>query len=1101
VPLSVRRCLSTILLTLGVIAVAASTAAAQTLYGSVTGTITDGTGGTLPGATVSLKNEATGLELTGVTDAAGTYSIRNIPGGVYSLKASLQGFKEFVQTGIPVTVNNIVRVNGRLEVGALTETVTVVSETAVLKTDKADVSVDLKPEDVTNLPLNQYRNYQYLMNLVPGASPPEFQNAQTDTPGRALRTNVNGVAGNNNVTRIDGAASINVWLPHHAGYIAPAETIENVNVSTNSFDASQGMTGGAAMSVQTKSGTNMIKGSSFFFRNQDEFNARRGYFDPSKLDSSTSIMGGTVGGPIQKNRLFYFGGWERNDERNARFNQYTVPTAKMRNGDFSEVLAQFPNFRIYDPTTGDPATGAGRTFFENAIIPQNRISSISQKIQTMFPAPNTAGTNNGLSNNAFVARDPKAIRDNFDVKVNWNRTPSHQFWAKASVMDASVQDLFYLGLDNAGGGDTTVQIYTVGQTWTLSPTLLLDGNIGSNKMTHNSHGPDYGTNYGSEVFGIPGLNADGVTGPGSADLARYSGLPVFNTGMSVLGNDAGWTPVWRKEVSYTASVNLTNVRGKHELRTGFDYVRLTLDHWQPEVGIPRGTLTFGAGLTGTPGVSQASVGAWNQYAAFLLGQVSSYGKSVQFEEMTGRENQYSLYAADRWQPTKSLTVNLGLRYEYYPLMSRADRGLEQLDYNTFMVKLGGLGGNPKDLGIKVDKLLFAPRVGLSYRIDDNTVLRTGYGKTFDPLPFSRPMRGFYPLTIAYSDAGPVSFVPYGTLAQGIPGAPNPDIASGTVPLPRGVDMRSADPNDVKRGSTHSWNVFIERRIPLDISVSAGYVGTATNGGYADWNRNYADSGGNTQRKLFAQAGNASILDWAARTKSRYNALQVAINRPFRGGLLLKGAYTLSHAKNEADDDGWVGLTWNQPSQMYRNYATAGYDRPHNLQMGFVYELPFMRDSSSAFAQVVKHWQVNGIASWLSGKPFTIPGDNGLLQQVGGQQTINLTKEAKPGFGEAGPNEQWYDPTAFDFTQRNEWGKTGRNEFRGPGNWNLDASVFRAIPFGRYRAEVRVESSNIFNHPQWGNPVTGFTSTDFLKIRTLIANRGLRTVNVGLRFQF
>jgi outer membrane receptor protein involved in Fe transport len=1081
------------------IALTANGVEAQALYGSVTGTVADGSGAAVPGATVSFKNEGTGLELTAVTDASGVYTIRNIPGGTYTMKASLQGFKEYLQTGIPVTVNSIVRVNGRLEIGSLSETVTVVSETAVLKTDKADVSTDLKPEDVVNLPLNQYRNYQSLLNLVPGATPPEFQNAQTDTPGRALRTNINGVAGNNNVTRIDGAASINVWLPHHAGYIAPVETIENVNISTNSFDAAQGMTGGAATSVQTKSGTNTIKGSTFFFRNQDELNARRGYFDPSKLNSSVSILGGTVGGPIRKNRLFYFGGWERNDERNARFDQRTVPTEKMRNGDFSEVLALFPNFRIYDPTTGDPVTGAGRTFFENGIIPANRISSISQKIQKFFPMPNTAGTTGGLANNVFIARSPKAIRDNFDVKVNWNRTPSHQFWAKGSRMNADVNDLFYLGFDDAGGGHTAVTIFTVGQTWTLSPTLLIDGNVGSNEMTHNSHGPDYGTNFGSDTFGIPGLNSSGVTGPGSADLLRYSGMPALSTGMSVLGNDAGWTPVTRKEVSYTASMNLTNVRGKHEFRTGFDFVRLTLDHWQPEVNNPRGALSFGSALTGTPGFSQSGVGTWNSYAAFLLGEISSYGKSVQFEEMTGRENQYGFYGTDRWQVNKNLTLNLGLRYEYYPLMSRANRGLEQLDYNTFTVKLGGLGGNPKDLGIKVDKLLFAPRIGAAYRINDNTVFRAGYGKTFDPLPFSRPMRGFYPLTIAYSDSGPISFIPYGTLAQGIPGAPNPDIASGNVPLPRGVDMRSADPNDVKRGSTHSWNVFIERRIPLDISVSLGYVGTATNGGYADWNRNYADSGGNTQRMLFAQAGNASILDWAARTKSRYNSLQMAVNRPFKGGLLLKGAYTFSKAKDEADDDGWVGLTWNQPSQMSRNYATAGYDRPHMLQMGFVYELPFLRDSSSAVAQVVKHWQLNGIGSWLSGKPFSIGGDNGLLQQVGGFQSINVVKEAKPGFGKAGPNEQWYDPSVFDTTQVNAWGNSARNQFRAPGNWNLDASVFRVIPFGHYRAEIRAESQNVFNHAQWGAPVTGFTSTDFLRIRTLA--RAPRTIQVGLRFAF
>ena len=355
------RCRWTALVCLLTLALAAGGVEAQALYGSVTGTILDSSGAAVPGATVSLTNEGTGLEFSAVSDATGTYTIRNIPGGNYTLKASLQGFKEFVQTGIPVTVGGIVRINGRLQIGALTESVTVVSETAILKTDKADVSVDLRPEEVTNLPLNQYRNYQTLLNLVPGATPPVFQNAQTDTPGRALSTNINGTNRNNNVTRIDGAASINVWLPHHAGYIAPVETIENVNISTNSFDAAQGMTGGAATAVQTKSGTNNFRGSTFFFRNQEELNARRGYFDPTRLDSSVSIMGGTLGGPIRRNKLFFFGGWERNDERNARFNEYTVPTAKMRNGDFSEVLAQFPNFRIYDPRRAMLTARAGRS--------------------------------------------------------------------------------------------------------------------------------------------------------------------------------------------------------------------------------------------------------------------------------------------------------------------------------------------------------------------------------------------------------------------------------------------------------------------------------------------------------------------------------------------------------------------------------------------------------------------------------------------------------------------------------------------------------------------------------------------------------------------
>jgi hypothetical protein len=1076
-----------------VMALQPSAAAAQSLYGSVTGTVADGSGATVPGATVSIKNEATGLELTTTTDETGTYTIRNITGGTYTLRASLQGFKEFVQTGVPITAGGIVRINGRLEIGALSESVTVTTDAAVLKTDKADVSVDLKPADVVNLPLNQYRNYQYLMNLVPGATPPEFQNAQTDTPGRALSVNVNGTNRNNNVTRIDGAASINVWLPHHAGYIAPVETIENVNISTNSFDAAQGMTGGAATAVQTKSGTNTLKGSAFYFRQQDEFNARRGYFDPSKVDASTAITGGTVGGPIRRNKLFYFGSWERNAERQGFFTQYTVPTAKMRVGDFSEVLAVNPAFRIYDPATGTP-DGRNREIFENAIIPANRLSTIAAKIQTHYPAPNAAGTNSGLQNNLLLPRQPKADRDNYDAKVNWNRTAAHQIWAKFSMMHAEVFDLFYLGLDGAGGGKTNTRIFTAGQTWTLSPTLLFDANAGVNGMQQNMQGPDFRTNYGLDVWGVPGTNSAGVGGPGSFDLDRYSGMPRVDTGMSVLGNIDTWTPVWRDERSYTVSANLTKVSGRHEIRSGFDFIRLRLNHWQPEVSNPRGILNFGSSVTATPGYSG---NLWNSYSSFLLGEMTSFNKSEQFEELSGRENQYGLYVADRWQANSKLTINLGLRYEYYPLMSRQERGIEMLDVASYTVRLGGVGNNPMDLGLKVDKKLFAPRVGVAYRLNEQTVFRAGYGKTFDPFPWSRPMRGRFPLTIAHSDAGLNTFTPYGNLSKGIALAPQFDISSGTVVLPRGVDMTTPDPNNIGRGATQSYNVVVERRLPLDIAASIGYVGTRTDGTYTTRNLNYAESGGNANRKLFTQAGTAAINVLAGTSKARYNSMQVAVNRPFKGGFLLKGAYTLARAMNDVDDDGG-GYLWAQESQFGRNYAPAGFDRTHNLQMGFVYELPFARNSNKAIAKVIQGWQVNGIASWLSGRPFRIDGDNGLLQQQGGQQTINLIGDAKPGFGEPGPDEQWYDPAVFAQPGA-AWGNTGRNQFRGPGNWNLDASMFRTIPFGHYRLELRVESQNVFNHAQWGNPETGFTNLNFMRIRTLA--RAPRTVQLGARFVF
>ncbi len=686
-------------------------AVSQVLYGSVVGAVKDAQGANVPGATVTIVNRDTNLTREAVTSVDGTYSVVNVVAGQYDVKISLSGFREGVRSNVPVSVGQIARVDVTLEVGTISETVTVASDAKLLQTDKADLHTELRAQEIVNLPLNQYRNYQMLINLVPGATPAVFQNDQTDTPGRSLRTFVNGTNPNTNNTRLDGASSVNIWLPHHVGYVAPAETIDTVNISTNNFDAGQGMAGGAAITLVTKSGTNALRGSAFYFRNQDELNARQ-FFDPSKLDSSVTIGGGTVGGPIEKDKLFYFAAYEGNYERNSRFDSYSVPTARMRNGDFSEVLAAVPAFRLFDPATGN-VDGTGRTEFAGAVIPANRISSISREIQALYPAPNNPGTNNGLQNNLFLPRTPTANRDNYDVKVNWNRSTNHQIFGKFSTMQAKVANLYFLGVDEGGLGDTNGYVATVGHTWSLSPTMLIDGNFGMNWQDQTAQGSDFGTNYGSEDFGIPGTN-----GPDP----RQSGMPSFAVGLSTIGNSATWHPLERHEKSYTVTTNLTKLAGAHEFRAGFDFIRYQLDHWQPELGSgPRGNFNFSGNITGQPGYTSNT---WNQYAAFLLGRTSGYGKSIQFEDMSGRENQYGLFVADRWNVSEKLTLNLGLRYEYYPLMTRRDRGLERLDFTTWEYLLGGVGNIPQDVGINVSKSLFAPRLGAAYRINEKTVFRS-----------------------------------------------------------------------------------------------------------------------------------------------------------------------------------------------------------------------------------------------------------------------------------------------------------------------------------------------------------------------------------------
>jgi hypothetical protein len=1086
-------------------------ASAQALYGSVTGTVTDPQGAAIPGATVTATNTGTGLQVSAVTDKDGNYTFRNLLPGIYDLGAALQGFRELRQTGLRVSAGSPVRVELKLEVGALAETVNVVSETTLLQTEKADLSTVLESKAIVNLPLNQFRNYQKLIDLVPGATPSQFQNAEIDTPGRSLRTWVNGVQPNSNATRIDGAVSVNIWLPHHVGYISPAETIDTVNVSSNSFDADLGMAGGAATTVVTKSGTNELHGSAFWFHNQEELNANSLYnnaFGLKKPELSKNIYGATLGGPIVKNKLFFFGSWERYWRENKYNDTYGVPTAKMRAGDFTEVAAAYSAFRLYNPYTGG-AGGVGRDQFSSFTIPSNLISPISQGVMAFYPLPNTDQdlNSNKLADDYYYVRAQYQHRDNYDLKLTYQRTPSHSIWAKFGMLDnEGTGNNFYLGFDDGAFGDTRVYVGTVGHTWTINPTLVLDGNLGIQQFNQTVTAPDYGTNYGLEL-GIPGVN-------GSSE--RYSGLPSFVNGYNI-GMSPNWMPLFRHERTWTFSSALTKVLPRHELRFGVDFVRLELNHYQAEFGDYglKGGFSFGGNVTGAPGYTAL---AWNQFAQFLLGLPNYYSKDFQEIEMTGRENQFAGYVRDRWNVTEKLTLSLGLRLEYYPLMTRKDSGIERLDYTTYTALLGGRGDVPKDVGISMKHWYLAPRLGAMYRLSEKSVIRAGYGRTINPLPWSRPMRGSYPYDIMLNKTGET----YGyatTLAEGIPAVTMPDLSTGRVPLPVGVYFRSPNPNDVDRGIIQQWNVAFEQRLPGDLSAEIAYVGTRTDGGYADLNINYGEpGGGNAARKYYAVAGTTAINDWASRTKARYKGLQFALNRPFRNGLMLKGAYTLSEAKDMADEDGWVGLTWNHPLKYDDNFALSGFDRTHVAQLGFLYELPFFKNSKGALKEILGGWQLNGMASWYSGTPYSIGGTNNALNCQGcGSVLINFDGDSPEPVGSVGSDsETYYDkslfsqPTGLDY---NGFGTSKRNQFRRPSVWNVDMSLFKSFQIGRVRPEIRIEAVNVFNHPNWDAPDTGFTSLTFLKFRPADSDRadststdspntpGPRLITIALRLEF
>ncbi len=813
----------------------------QILYGSIVGTVTDPSGAVVPNSAITVTDVGTQQTRSDTTDGSGRYSVGNLAPGTYTVKAVTSGFRELDQSNITVTPNVVTRVDLQLQVGEASEKVNVSAQAVELQTDKADTHTEITSENVTSLPLGGNRNYQTAINLTPGATPAQFINSNTDNPSQPLNTHINGGAGQTNVTKIDGAESVNVWLPQYAGYVTPAETVDVVNVTTTAGDADQGMAGSSAITVVTKSGTNQLHGSAFIFHNDQHLNARNFFLQPG-TDKPVAIYnnyGATLGGPVKKDKIFYFASFDGTSQKTGANGLFTVPTADQRAGNFSAYGTS-----IYNPFTG-AADGTGRTQFMNNTITPSLLSPAALKIQSYLPLPNLPGT----SNNYAAAESPAINFFRTDAKVNWNRTDKHSIFFKYDNMYATSGGVGIFGPaggpapgSDPGKGQQTIQVASIGHTYVFSPTLVLDGNVGYQRMNQTVLGTDFGKDY-SGVLGIPGLNGSDIRDSGFPNLAitGYTGTGVPN-----------WMPLYRTDENYTGASSLAWTKGAHELRFGFDMVRFHLNHWQPElsVGGPRGYFDFGGTLTTLntgSGNAAAAANQYNAYAQFLLGLSDNTQKGEQYILMTGREWQFGWYVQDRWQVSKKLTVTAGLRYELYPLMTRCcGKGIERYDPTTNDVYMGGRGDIPVDAGISVSHKLFAPRVGIAYRIDEKTVVRAGYGLNYDPIPFSRPLRGYYPLTINDNYTAPngfttanigtsSSYIP-STLANGIPPIIGPNLSTGIVPLDPSASERS--PNSfIHRGYIQSYNFTLERQLPGSIVTSVGYVGQHTVHQLADYDIN------------------------------------------------------------------------------------------------------------------------------------------------------------------------------------------------------------------------------------------------------------------------
>lgn len=1109
---------------------------AQVLYGSLTGNVRDSSGAALPGARVEALNVNTSVARQVRADERGVYLFSELLPGVYKVTISASGFATAVTENVRVDANTLRRVDTQLQVAKQVESVNVTSEAPLMTTDRADVNTQLETSQLANLPMTSSagRSFQALYRVIPGFGVAFERNSGSGNPQRSMTANVNGGSEQGNVTRIDGALDTYIWLPANVAYVPPADSIEAVNVVTNSYDAEQGMAGGsAAINVQTKSGTNQFHGEAYEFHNDQDLRARN-FFNPVGFVKPKDILnqfGANLGGPIKKDKLFFFGDWERTTRRQnaAAFRSVPNPAAlfdSSGNVSFASAIPAGTNCNvtpvagcIYDPNTG-AADGTGRTAFPNNTIPASRIDPAAK---TMLSRIDPAGfiNNQGVAaanfgqnaNNYFGSHPARFNRDNYDVKVNYVPNARSLVFGRYSLGNAVFLDTPLLG--DAGGDSTAggqpgtapsrTQSAGLGGSYTISSNMLIDVNLGYTRQRLGAQAQDIALG----AFGLNTLHIPGTNGPDTLQ----GGIPAFQiSNWANMGNPNTGSPFLFRDNSYVANTNLSWMRGRHDLRFGMEYSRSELNHFQPQGGAfqtARGSFVFNGPVTALNASGAPAPNYVNSLSDFLLGLPDRVGIAIQNVDPNSlRWRSWAGYARDRWQINPKLTLSYGLRWEFYPFATADHGGARVFDPNTGNVLIGGHGSVPLGDRVDVGHGQFLPRLGIAYRLTSKTVIRAGYGMSADNNNW-RFLRNAFPivtntdvnLTSTFMPAASLTgetLAPYPTLTAGIPSVTLPDIGSGVVALPNNTGTTTVA-NPFRRGYFHSYNLTVQREF-AGFVAEAAYVGTRGIRALTNGNINAAPAGGgNAGRVLNATLGKnwTDINSLQPLQNTYYDSLQTKVTRRLGGSSALGIVYTFSKTLDSEDNEELGFLLWAYPGYFSRNKALAGYDRTHNLEIYGVYELPFGRTKRWARHGIAGAlgggWQVNWLLTRVSGTPLTLTGGGSSLNAPGNTETVDQVGPISI-VGGIGPTQiigqptvtcsattpscHYFDPNSFTGvpTGQARFGTSGRNIIRGPGLFNLDTSIFRDIKLNeRMKLQVRAEAFSVTNTPHFANPGTAWTS--------------------------
>lgn len=1100
------------------LAVALSLAAPHLLAqtnAQLSGTVTDSSGASIADAEVVVTNTDTGAERRVQSDATGQYTVPFLVPGNYTVNVRKEGFRTTQQEGLRLEVNQVARVDIALQVGAVTESVKVTASAPLIESDTSALGQVVETKAVEDLPLNG-RNFVQLATLVPGvtgagsgARGTIMSGTRPDDlrPGSEVFANGNREGSNNFL--YDGIDN-NERLTLSIVLRPSVEAVREFKIQTNLFEAAQGRNSGATVNVISKSGSNEWHGSAYeFLRNQvmdaKNFFTRPGAQTPTLRQNQ---FGGSLGGPIWRNKLFFFGNYEGFRRRQERVFVNTVPTLAMRQGDFSAVRD------IFDPATlrAAPGTRSGfvRDPFPGRIIPRDRWDPITARLINAYPLPQ----NSALFNNHTSTPKERQNWDQGDGRIDWNWNERNSVFGRFSRQDTSttrpstfepvslpgIDVPVSLGNEDTFAGASNLKAYHAVLNWvrTITPTFIVEAKMGFNRfnLDFRQEGASPGAQLG-EKLGVRNSNQ----GPNS------DGIPIFSpAGYTGIGQTRS-LPIIRIENTYQPAVNLSKIAGAHTVKFGADFRRRQLTQYQTNRG--NGRFNFARTFTDDPNNTGPT---GETMAAFLLGAASTIEQDFTLVVPSIRLWESNAYVQDDWRVTSRFTLNVGLRYEFDTPPTETRNQWTNFDVTTGKLLIAGFNTDART-GVLADKNNFAPRFGFAYQVRQGTVLRGGYGVFYNPAGSE---------SVLFRRHRQLPFGPINTedINQFVA---NPRrVADGFRPIPvldpnvvannPVGNMLAVDPR-FRSGYAQQFNLQVQQQVVADMVFKVGYVGNLGRRLDNSYNYNQQVPGAGApgpRRPLFALAPGVVNVDYnVSDGRSSYHSLQSTLERRFASGFGFLAAYTWAHSIDNVPNQ--FGGSDNGPipqDPRYRNNdrGTSGFDIQHRFVYSANYALPFGKGRRFSLGSGVANallggWDMNAIVAAQTGLPFT-PVLATAVSNAGGSRPdryksgeIDNPDPARwfdTSFGT--PGAAWGTPAQFTY------GNAGRNILRGPGRVNVDYSLFKDFsPSEAWRIQFRGEVFNLLNTPQFDLPNPTIGNPNAGTITGIVGNP--RQIQLGLRLSF